>query len=212
MKDKKTIKAIIAIVILLIIGIAIIVTKKFEYSVDYSKNVRIELYLGKSFEINDILEIANDVYENEKIIVQKAGPFQDTIAITVKSTTDEQNNKILNKINEKYETSITTEDLNLYYNSNYRGRDIIEQYLIAGMIAGIAILVIFVIRYKKIGILKVISSVIAIFICTQVLYLTLTSIFNMQINNITIASYIAILIFCLIYLSSNYEKALNKHE
>lgn len=212
MKDKTTIKAIIAIVILLIIGIAIIVTNKFEYSVDYSKNVRIELYLGKSFEINDILEIANDVYENEKIIVQKAGPFQDTIAITVKSTTDEQNDKILSKINEKYETSITTEDLNLYYNSNYKGRDIIEQYLIAGMIAGIAILVIFVIRYKKIGILKVISSVIAIFICTQVLYLTLTSIFNMQINNITIASYIAILIFCLIYLSSNYEKALNKHE
>lgn len=212
MKDKKTIKPIITIAILLIIGIVIIVTNKFEYSVEYSKNVRLELYLAKSFEIDDVLEITNDVYENQNAIVQKSGPFQDTIAITVKSTTAEQNEEIVNKINEKYGTSLKTEDLNLYYNSNYRGRDIIEQYLTASIVAGIIILALFGIRYKKIGTWKVISSVITIFVCTQVLYLTLTSIFSMPINSITIASCIAVSIFCLIYLGSNYEKALNKPE
>lgn len=212
MKDKRTLRGLIVILILLVVGIAIMATNKFQYSVDYSKNVRLEIALGKTFEINDILEIAQNIYEKEEVIIQKAGPFQDTIAITVKGTTEEKNNEIINKINEKYETELTAEDITLYYNSNIRGREEIEKYLLVSVIAGVGILTFFGIRYKKLGIGKVLGSVVCVAVGTQILYLTLMSICNMPINNITIASGIAILIFCFMYLSANYEKVINKAE
>lgn len=210
MKENKTLRLIIVVALLLAIGIGIIVINKFQYSLDYSKNVRLEIYLGKTFEVNDILSIANDVYDDA--IVQKAGPFQDTIAITVRSTSEEQNTEIINKINEKYETSFTVDDIVLYYNSNVRGRDQIELYIVVSIISGLIILLSFGVRYHKLGVVKILASVIGVTVGTQVLYLTLASICNMKINNVTIASGIAILIFCFMYLSANYEKALKKSE
>lgn len=210
MKNNQTLRVIGVLILLLAIGIGIIAMNKFQYNVNYSKNVRLEIYLGKNFETNDILAMARNIYENQEVVVQKAGVFQDSIAITVKSVEEEQNAELISKINEKYETELTVEDIDIYYNSNVRGRDLIEPYLLVSTIAGLLILVFFAVRYYRLGILRVIGSLIGVGVGTQILYLTLMSICNMPVNSITIVSGIAILIFCMMYLSANYEKALKK--
>lgn len=208
MKDNQTLKTLAVILIMIVIGIAIIAINKFQYNVNYSKNVRLEIDLHDEYSIGDIISIVNEVYEDQDAIVRKSENNDNVITVTVKSITDEQNEELINKINERYETTLTTDNIGLYYNSNVKVRDLIKPYLLPSGIAIVLILVFFAIRYNKLGALKIVCSTAVLIIFTLVLYLTLTSIFNMQINEASIGVGIAITTFCLMYLISNYEKEL----
>jgi len=211
MKSNK-IKGLIIIIALLLLGVVIIVLNKFAFSINYSKNVRLEIHLGKDFEISDVLAIVSDVYKEQNAIVRKSGGFSDTITVTLRAISDEQNEEFVNKLNEKYETSFTTSDLNIYYNSNVRGTDMIKPYIAVSIIVAVIIIGYFAVRYRKIGMVRAILGPIMVGIGTQVLYLCLMSIFRMEINEGTIASGIAIIIFCLMYLINCYEKELKATE
>ena len=207
--DKKRILKYIAVSIALVaICVLIIVFNKFQFNVNYSKNVRIELDLDGTFEIGEIINITNEVFNGDVAIVRSAGDFGNVIAITVKDSTDEQNEALIAKINEKYEKNFTVDDLKLYYNSNVKGIDLIKPYIVPCIIAGALILVFFALRYRKLGILRTLASVIITAGGTILLYMALTSIFKMEVNEVTIASGLAIEIFCLMYMAVTYEKAL----
>ena len=210
MEKKRIIKLAVIFAIFAVIGILIIVLNKFEFNVNYSKNVRIELDLGKTFEVGEITEITNEIYKNGAVIVRSAGDYGETIAITVKDSTDEQNQELISKINEKYETSFTVDDLKLYYNSNVKGMDLINPYIVPSMVSGILILIFFGIRYRKLGVLKTLAAVLGIVLGTVILYMALSSIFKMEINEVSIAGGIAIAIFSLTYISSVFEKGLKE--
>ena len=211
MKSNK-IKGLIIIIALLLLGVVIIVLNKFAFSINYSKNVRLEIHLGKDFEISDVLALVSDVYKEQGAIVRKSGGFSDTITVTLRAISDEQNEEFVNKLNEKYETSFTTSDLNIYYNSNVRGTDMMKPYIAVSTIVAVIIIGYFAVRYRKIGMVRAILGPIMVGIGTQVLYLCLMSIFRMEINEGTIASGIAIIIFCLMYLINCYEKELKATE
>ena len=209
--DKKQILKYIAIAVaFIIICILIIVFNKFQFNVNYSKNVRLEVNLEEAFEIGEIINITNEVYKDEIAIVRSAGDFGETLAITVKNSTDEQNENLINKINEKFEKNFTVDDLKIYYNSNVKGTDIVIPYIVPGIIAGILILAFFAIKYKKLGVVKILASVLGTVIATVLLYMALTSIFNMEVNEVTVASGVAIEIFCLMYMAVTYEKTLKE--
>ncbi len=205
MKDNK-IKGLIIILALIVIGIVVIIVNKFEFNVNYSKNVRLEINMEKYFEVSDIIEITNEVYPNQDVIVKQAGLVGKTIAITLRDFTDEQNENLINKINEKFETSLTTDDIGIYYNSNVRGRDIIKPYITATLVFGIIILAFFAIKYKKLGITRTILSPIFVIIGTQVLYFFMVSIFRVSISESTVATAITIMLFCLMFLIHCFEK------
>ena len=208
MKDAKKIKSIVAVIVLLLIGIFIIVFNKFSFNVNYSKNVRLEFDLGKEYAISDILLITNEVYNDQIPIVRKAGIYQETVDIILEQISDEKNEELINKINEKFETELTIEDINIYYNSNLKGRDLIKPFIVPGIIAFVLILVFYGIRYNKLGLFKVLAGVTGIGVGTQILYLSLLSIFEMQINEATIAVGITIVLFCFMYLIATFEKQL----
>lgn len=205
MKNNKF-KGLIVIAALIVIGLVIIIVNKFEFNVNYSKNVRLEISLSKDFNVSDILAITNEVYQNQDVVVRKSGPFEDIITITLRDFTDEQNENLINKINEKYETSLTTDGIGIYYNSNVRGRDIIKPYITVTLVFGIIVLGFFIIKYKKLGITRTILSPILVIIGTQVLYFLMISIFRVKINESTIATGISIMLFCLMYLINCFEK------
>lgn len=204
MKDNKY-KGLIIILALIIIGTVFIIINKFAFNVNYSKNVRFEIDLGKDFEISDILAITNEVYPNQDAIVRKAGAFSDILTITLRDFEEEQNENLINKINEKYETEFTTADIKIFYNSNVRGRDIIKPYITASLIFSIIILAFFGIKYKKLGILRTVLSPILVMVGTQVLYFFMISLFRVKINESTVAVGIAIILFCLTYLIHSFE-------
>ena len=69
----------------------------------YSNHKRIEIYLEKEFDNNDIYKIAKEVFGNEEVKVQKVELYEDIASIIVKDATDEQLEQLSSKINEKYE-------------------------------------------------------------------------------------------------------------
>ena len=210
MKKTSKVKTIIAIVILLIIGIIIMIFNKFRFNVNYSKNVRLEFNLGKSYTISDILQITSEVYSDQSPIIRKSGDYNETVDIILNYITDEKNEELIQKINDKYETELKVDDINVYNNSNVRGRDLIKPFIGPLVISLIFILLFFVIRYIKLGIYRILGGVITVLVGTPILYLTLTSIFEMQINEATIGIGLMIVIFCLMYLIATYEKHLKK--
>ncbi len=210
MKEIKNIKAIAIIALLIIASIVTIAINPFKFNTNYSKNVRMEIDLEKEFNISDILAIANSIYTEETPIIRKAGAFEKTVSITVRDFTEEQNEKLINKLNEKYETELTAGDINIYYNSNVKGKDLIKPYIVPVIIAGIFILVFFGIRYRKIGLAKSVGGPIVIICATQLLYAFLINIFGMQINEATVIVSVTIGIFSLMYLTATYEKMINK--
>ena len=208
MDIKRILKYAAIITAFVIAGILIIVLNKFEYSVNYSKNERLELDFKKSIAIGDIIEITNSIYTDQMPIVRTIGEMEEVLSITVRNSTDEQNEELINKINEKFETNFTVSDLKLYYSSNVRGADIISPYIAPGIISILIILIFFAIRYRKLGRIKICGIVFGTVIGAEILYMALSSLFRMEINEASMAGGITIAIFCFIYMANNFEKML----
>ena len=208
MDKKKTIRIICVAAVFALIGILIIVLNKFSFNVNYSKNVRLEVNLNQSFDLGDIIGITNEVFEGQVPIIRKGGSFDELVAITVKETSDEQNEALIEKINEKFEKEYSIEDLKVYYNSNVKGTDLISPFIGVGIIATLLILAFYILRYKRLGIVRIVISVLSIMLGAALLYAALTSLFYMEINEASIAMGIAIEIFCLSYIALTYEKEL----
>ena len=107
-KNKKTI--IIALLILIVIaGVIVTLTVGLNFDLRYQDTKKIELYIGKTFEYNDIKNIVNEVMPGQDNIIQKVEVFEDSVSIIAKDITDEQKTNIINKVNEKYGTEISAD-------------------------------------------------------------------------------------------------------
>ena len=92
MKKEKTKlrKKILYILIALIIIAGIIVgcTAKFNFSLAYDDSNRIELYLGKDYSKSDIESIAKECLATNDVLVQKIEFFNDSFVVTVREQND----------------------------------------------------------------------------------------------------------------------------
>ena len=74
----------VLIVLLIIVGISIILTIGLNFELKYQNAKRIQIYIGKEFEIEDIRQITNEVFGNQEVILQKAREMEDVLSITTK--------------------------------------------------------------------------------------------------------------------------------
>lgn len=185
-------KLIYAILICIIIaGIVIIATMGLKADILYSKNVELDIYIGKVAEKKDIENIVQEVFPNERIIVQEVELFNDMYAITLPDTRsdDELNAKVEelnNKINEKYELENKTEDITITHNPKVRLSSIITPYFWIIIISIVLILIYVAIRYKKLGLIKTILSYIISIGAVEMLYLSIIAITRFPINRVVI--------------------------
>ena len=159
-KKQKILIAIIALII--IAGIIITATIGLNFDLRYQDSKKIELYLEQDFEISDIKAITDEVFSNEPVIIQKVEVYEDTVSITAKDITDGQKADLINKVNEKYGTELSTDSTTIENIPHTRGRDIIKPYIAPFCIATLIILVYMAIRYSKLGIVKTILKVVII--------------------------------------------------
>ena len=157
-------KVVYAILICIIIaGIVVISTIGLKADIVYSKNVEIDVYLGKVFEENDINGIVNEVFPNERTIIQKVELFEDMFCVTLADTrTDEELDskveELVNKLNEKYGTELKLEDIEIRHNPKVNLSSIVIPYAWTLGISMAVILVFVGIRYKKLGIIRTILT------------------------------------------------------
>ena len=207
-------KIVYAILICIIIaGIVIIATIGLNADIIYSKNVEIDVYLGKTFEKNDIKNIVNDVFPNERVIIQEIEMFGDMFSITLADnrTEEELNTKVdelTTKINEKYEVELSEDDIDVVHNAKIRLSSIILPYVYILAIAIVLVLVFVGFRYKKLGIIKTLATYLLSIAASELVLLSIIAITRFPINRMVIPAGLLVFVVVITVLGCINEKKL----
>ena len=203
LENKKICIAIILII--LIIGIVMIVTKGLNFDLKYETSKRIYLNLNQEFKKEDIKNITNEVLGENKVIIQKVEVYEDMVSITSNDITEEQKNMIVEKVNEKYELEIDSNAVEIVSIPHTRARDIIKPYIIPFIIATIIILVYLGIRYHKLGGIKVILQSGIFAVIAQALLLSVMAICRIPIGRLTIPLILIVYSISIIIVTTKFE-------
>lgn len=195
LKNKKTIVALI-LTIIVIAGIIVALVKGFAFDLKYQDAKRIELGIGQAFNEKDIKEIAKEVLGNTQVTIQKIEVYEDAASIMAKDITDEQKNEIITKVNEKYGSNISAEEVSIITVSHTRGRDIIKPYIVPFVIiAGITV-VYMMIRYHKLGAGKILVKTVLLMAISQILLFSIMAIVRIPLGRYTLP------LIIIVYLST----------
>ncbi len=185
---------LLGIILLIIAGIFVVALKGVNVSLYLHQHETITVKVGKAIELKDIEEICNSVFENKDYIAREVEMFSDSTNIIVESITDEEKEELINKINEKYETELTVQSLNINSNSNIRIRDIIRPFTFPVVIAVVLIGIVYAIIYRnKETIIKYIKTL-GITIITEALIASIIAIVRIPLSQsiITLMLFISV--------------------
>lgn len=207
-------KIVYAILICIIIaGIVIIATIGLNADIIYSKNVEIDVYLGKTFEKNDIKNIVNDVFPNERVIIQEIEMFGDMFSITLADNRSEEElntkvDELTTKINEKYEVELSEDDIDVAHNAKIRLSSIILPYVYILAIAIVLVLVFVGFRYKKLGVIKTLVTYLLSIAASELVLLSIIAITRFPINRMVIPAGLLVFVVVITVLGCINEKKL----
>ena len=202
----------ILIATIIIAGIVVGCTAKFKFSLAYDDSNRIEVYIGKDYTKADVESIAKEVFGTNDVLIQKIEFFNDSVAITVRESNDEQLNNLVTKINEKYETSLTKDDLTVVEIPHYRGRDLMANYVWPIAISAALIIVYEAIRFRKLGVIKTVLKLVIWPVIIEALYLSILAITRIPISYYTLPLGIIIAVLTLTVITYKNEKNLVEYK
>lgn len=202
LKNKKVI--IYSIIVLIIIaGIVSAFVGKFNYTLMFSEHKQIDVYLGKTYDLKDIKQIAEETFNSNKIVYREIETFHDSISINVKEANEEQIKTLESKLKEKYEISGDTQILETTNVAHIKGIDIIKPYITSIIVATVLVLIYTAIRYFKLGVMKVTLTMFVRIVAIEALLLSIIAIFKIQIGTWTLP--IAIFAYMLIVLGTTIQ-------
>ncbi len=203
LKNKKILPIVVILLIIIISGIAVLCIKGMNYGLSFGNNTTIKIGFNEKTEIEDIIkEIFGKQYKIETLNDQ-----ENNVLITVKSASEEQINTLVQKVNEKYSINKTTSELELTNNPKIDVKNLILPYVTPVMITFILIILYFVVKYKKIGILTVLVYTLSISIGMQLLYLSIYAIMRIPVNELTMPISIFLFILSFVILVEIFEKS-----
>lgn len=208
MKNKKLIYGIIMAII--IIGIIVTYVFRLNFTLTYSENTRINIYITKEYNIEDIRNIAEEVFATKQIAYQEIEKFNEAVSITVKDASDEQIQNLENKIKEKYELESTDGLVQTTTIGHLRGRDIVKPYIVPMTIVTVIILAYVGIRYMNLGVYKTIFTLFARLIVAEALLLSIIAIVRIPIGIYTMPVAIGLYILVTMVTVIEYQKKLEK--
>ncbi len=213
MKNKIIYGIILAIII---IGAIVIATIGLKADLTYSKNVRLDIYIGKTFENNDIKQIVKEVFGEGRVIVQKVELYEDMASVLIEEKNadniDEKVETLNTKINEKYEVENKAEDaIQVTHQPKVRLYSILSPYLIPIAISAVIVLIYVIIRYRKLGALKTFALYAITILASEALYLSILAICRIPINRLVIPIGLLIYILVITVLTVMQEKKYNSY-
>lgn len=216
-------------VIVIVIGIIIIAVKGFNVNLKYKNHKVLQISLGQDFDVKDIKSITDEVLGKKKVIIEKAGLFNDSIRINVEDISEEQIKSLEDKINEKYgianneeskeESSEESSDESTEANSDTSSikisvssvgrvtlKDMAKQYWLYVVIATIAVVAYFAIIYRNLGVVSVIGKSIALIVLAELLFISIIAIVRYPIDKLVIMAALAIYIVVITYLNKMFNE------
>lgn len=204
MRDKQKLGAII-IVIILIIGIAMVAMYGYNFSVEYDKSKKIQIYLGQDFNTTDIRNVAELSFPNKSIEIQKVDLFNDTVIINVKQATDEELNTLVRNINSVYELDYEVDDLLIVDVPHTQFIDIVKPYLLPigiGLLISIAYIAV---KYRKLGIARVIFQPLFVIAVSEAVLFSIFAITRFPIGRFTMPLALIVFVIALTTIVGKYE-------
>lgn len=199
---KKIIK--ILLVCLFIAGIIVIATIGFNVGTKYSENTQIGINIGKEFDINDIKAITDEVFGNQRVLIQKVEMYQDMVQINVEEASEEQIADLNTKINEKFGIENAITDVEVTHNANLKLKSIVKPYLVPMLIVTILVILYTIIVYRKLGVLKVLYNTEMAIIIPEATLISLYAVARIPVNRLTmiigLIVYIASITLNIVYL------------
>lgn len=199
-------KIFVGLGIVILVGLIIIVALGFNVDMCYKNYNLVDIKIGQDFNINDIKNITDEVFQKENVEIQKAGVYGDNVVIKVNNISDEQKSLLNTKVNEKFGLDNTVDDIEVNYIPSYRLRDIVKPYIIPLIITTVLILGYMAIRFRKIGIAKVISQAVILTVIAELLYISIIAITRYPVNRLVMPTGVVIYITILTVLTGMFEK------
>lgn len=210
MKNKKSIIYLILILIV-IAGMISIYVRRLNFSLEQGKHIRIDLYIGKEYELEDIKQIAKETLPEGEKRYQKLETFNDAVAISLKEASDEQINALKEKVKEKYgieeDTFLTKTEV-----PHLRTRDIIKPYIIPTIIVTLIIMGYVGVRFLKLGALKTMFLLVAKLVLAGLVYVGVIGLFYLPVGIYTIPVGIGIYLIVAMTVIVGYQNQLEKKE
>ena len=205
----------IILICIIIAGIIIIPTIGLNADLIYSKNVEIDVYLGKTFNMNDMENLVNEVFPDEKNIIQQIEVFGDMVAITIPDTRTEEEldskvEELTEKKKKKYELEITSDDVQITHNPKVRLSSVVIPYALWIGISAALILVYVAIRYRKLGVVKTLLTYIISIVAVELLLLSIIAITRYPVNRIIVPLGLAAFVIVVTVLGIKNEAGLEK--
>lgn len=201
---------ILGLILLTIAGLIVVALKGFKVTLMFGKHESIELKVGKEINIDDIREICDEIFVNKKYVLKELEVFGDSFQINIQSITDDEKTNLINKVNEKFDTEKTVDDLRINSISNKRIRDVVKPYIVPMLITFTISFVYIGIRYRKNNSIKLILNIIKKIILTEMIILSIIAITRIPVDNNVIYIIMIIPIIELICKMYNLEDKIEK--
>ena len=204
--NKKIIYGIIAII--LIIGIVRFFTGGFNLGLAYGDIEKVEVNVGQKVSKEEMNEIVNFAFGDSKYRVQTIEIFEDFLSITVKSSSEEQIDRLVQIINERYSQELTKDDVNIIKIPSSSIWQISKAYVVPSIII-IAITAVYMgLRFWKLSFFKMFALVIVNSVLSFAVLASMYLITGCAINELTMPLSLMILALTLFAMSNYFENKL----
>lgn len=106
-------KIVLSVIIIFIIcGIITLFTNGFEKTSEYKAGTKIEVYIPQGYEKEDIVNIANESFNEKTFEIEKIEKLNQVVGIRIEEYTEEELKAFKTKISEKY--AIEEDELEIY--------------------------------------------------------------------------------------------------
>lgn len=201
MEVSKNVKKILILgmILLVIAGIIVVALKGFHVSLLFGKHETIGIKLGIDVDLNQVQEVCNETFGKKEFVVKALEVFGDSVQISVESITEEEKTMLIEKLNEKFGTEKTVEDLNIVAVSNKRIRDVVKPYIVPmGVSYGIIFAYMFI-RFRKVNAVEKVISFVWKSVLLEAILLSIIAITRISVDELLISVLILVAVAYLSY-------------
>lgn len=194
----KTIFLVISILII-ISGTIFLLMSGFEKSMEYKVGKRIEVYIPEGYEKQDIINIAKESFNTDKILFSEIETLNQVAGIKVTEYSEEQLNTYIDKIAERYKIDKEEMEYEEVIVPETQISTVLKPYIIPVVIITMLSLIYLMIKnYKYNNKIKISLKVLGILVITLCVYFSIIALFRLQFSIYTMplatAIYIVILL------------------
>lgn len=197
---------LLGMILLIVAGIVVVSLKGVKVSLKLQQHEVINVYLEKKVEFKEFKNICKAVFGNKRFELRNVEYFNNSFDISVENITDEEKAKLVEKVNEKFETEIKIEDLRIYTVANIRVRDIVKPYVKPVIISTVLMIAYIIIRFRKLSAWKVLGKIFGIIALTEALIASVITITRLPLSATIINLMAVIAVIELILYINKLEK------